>query len=313
VLATASLLPTEYFGHSGNEAYFMLVSSSRSPCLPIAVLLLTCTAFCAAPPTRAQECTVSPKQVKLGDTLRITCPAAFTAAKLNDRVAKLYPQPDGKRFGLFPISVKDIPGSFPLTLSRSDTAPPMTLQVVIRKTIFPSQNVTLSPEIEGLHSTPDEIALLNNFKENISDARYWADPLAPPVSGCMTSPFGVKRLHNGKPTGEYHGGVDQRTPEGEPIRAVAAGTVTFAKQFNVLGNAVGIDHGQGLESMYLHMSRLVATPGAAVERGDVLGYAGSTGRSTGPHLHWVLYVNSINVNPAQWVKLQSCSAASKKR
>jgi len=129
----------------------------------------------------------------------------------------------------------------------------------------------------------------------------------------MTSPFGVKRLHNGKPTGEYHGGVDQRTPEGEPIRAVTAGTITFARQFNVLGNAVGIDHGQGLESMYLHMSRLVVAAGAAVQRGDILGYAGSTGRSTGPHLHWVLYVNGVNVNPAQWVKLVACSTATKKR
>jgi len=290
----------------------MPVRTIRPPGLFTVAPLLVLAPFCSAP-LRAQQCTVSPAQVKLGETLRITCPPEFTSAKLNDRTAKLFPQQNGQRFGLLPISVKDTPGTFSLTLSRGEADPPETLQVGIRKTIFPSQNVTLSPEIEGLHSTPEEIALLNNFKENISDSRSWADPLAPPVSGCMTSPFGVKRLHNGKPTGEYHGGVDQRTPEGEPIRAVAAGTVTFARQFNVLGNAVGIDHGQGLESMYLHMSRLVAAPGASVQRGDILGYAGSTGRSTGPHLHWVLYVNGINVNPAQWVKLQLCSAAAKKR
>src|SRR6266403_110324 len=89
----------------------------------------------------------------------------------------------------------------------------------------------LYPETEGLHSTPEEMALLTSFREAISETRSWADPLAPPVSGCMTSPFGVKRLHNGKPTGEYHGGVDQRTPEGEPIRAVTAGVITFAQKF----------------------------------------------------------------------------------
>jgi murein DD-endopeptidase MepM/ murein hydrolase activator NlpD len=65
--------------------------------------------------------------------------------------------------------------------------------------------------------------------------------------------------------------------------------------------------------MYLHMSRLVVAPGVAVQRGAILGYAGSTGRSTGPHLHWVLYVNGVNVNPAQWVKLVPCSGAAKKR
>jgi murein DD-endopeptidase MepM/ murein hydrolase activator NlpD len=312
VLATASPGPTEYFGSTANEDSAMRFRAKRRVSPQIAFLLLPCAAICTSP-LRAQQCRVSPAQVKLGETLRITCPPEFTNAKLNDRSAKLYPLQNGQRFGLLPISVKDTPGTFSLTLSRGETEPPETLQVIIRKTLFPSQNVTLSPEIEALHSTSDEIALLSNFKENISDSRSWADPLAPPVSGCMTSPFGVKRLHNGKPTGEYHGGVDQRTPEGEPIRAVAAGTVMFAKQFNVLGNAVGIDHGQGLESMYLHMSRLVATPAAAVQRGEILGYAGSTGRSTGPHLHWVLYVNGINVNPAQWIKLEPCPRPTKKR
>ena len=268
--------------------------------------------FCVTP-LQAQKCIVLPAAVKLGQTLRITCPADFTSVKLNERSAKLYLQRDGKRFGLLPISVKDTPGTFSLLISRNDDGAPQSFPVVIRKTIFPSQNVKLGPEIEGLHSTPEEMALLTSFRDAISETRSWADPLQTPVSGCMTSPFGVKRLHNGKPTGEYHGGVDQRTPEGEAIRAVAAGTVTFAKQFNVLGNAVGIDHGQGLESMYLHMSRLVVAPGAAVQLGDILGYAGSTGRSTGPHLHWVLYVNGVNVNPAQWVELAPCSGAAKKR
>jgi len=264
-------------------------------------------------PVHAQLCTVSPKSVNLGDTLRITCPPDFTSVSFNGRTARLFAQPDGKRFGLLPISVKDSTGPSALMLVREGSAQPVQLFISIRKTIFPTQNVKLSPEIEALHSTPEEMALLNSFKVEISDTRFWQDPLAAPVSGCMTSPFGVKRLHNGKPTGEYHGGVDQRTPAGEPIRAVAAGTVTFAQQFNVLGNAVGIDHGQGLESMYLHMSKLVATPGAQVQRGDILGYAGSTGRSTGPHLHWVLYVNSINVNPAQWIKLQPCPREPKSR
>jgi murein DD-endopeptidase MepM/ murein hydrolase activator NlpD len=278
--------------------------SRKALLLHCAVLLLFCPVL--ARPAHAQLCSVAPKSVNLGDTLRIICPPDFTEVSFNGRTAKLFLQPDGQRFGLFPISVKDTPGPSSLMLVREGRAQPEQLPITIRKTIFPSQNVKLSPEIEALHSTPEEVALLNSFKVEISDTRFWQDPLAAPVSGCMTSPFGVKRLHNGKPTGEYHGGVDQRTPAGEPIRAVARGRVTFAQQFNVLGNAVGIDHGQGLESMYLHMSRLIATPGLQVQRGDILGYAGSTGRSTGPHLHWVLYVDGINVNPAQWIRLQPC-------
>jgi murein DD-endopeptidase MepM/ murein hydrolase activator NlpD len=281
--------------------------SSRRAILPLIVCALS------AVPTLAQKCTIRPKSVKLGETLRLTCPPDFTSATLNGRTAKLFPQPAGTNFALLPVSARDTPGAAAVTVLRNDGAQSQQLSVVIRKTIFPSQNVKLGAEIEALHSTSEEIALLTAFKEKVSDSRSWQDPLAPPVPGCMTSPFGVKRLHNGKPTGEYHGGVDQRTPAGEPIRAVAAGTVSFAQQFNVLGNAVGIDHGQGLESMYLHMSKLVATPGAQVQRGDILGYAGSTGRSTGPHIHWVLYVNGINVNPAQWMKLSLCPREPKAR
>jgi murein DD-endopeptidase MepM/ murein hydrolase activator NlpD len=278
-----------------------------------AAAVFLCSWFLYVAPSYAQKCTVAPARVKLGETLRISCPAGYSSVKLNDRTSRLYAQPNGRSFGLLPISVKDKPGSFELIVSGADGVPEQTLPIAIRKTIFPSQNVKLAPDIEALHSTPEEIALLASFRETISEARSWQDPFTPPVPGCMTSPFGVKRLHNGKATGDYHGGVDQRTPEGEAIRAVAAGTVTFAKQFNVLGNAAGIDHGQGLESMYLHMSRLVVAPGATVQRGDILGYAGSTGRSTGPHLHWVLYVNGINVNPAQWIKLQPCPRPAKKR
>jgi len=116
-----------------------------------------------------------PAQIKLGETLRISCPAKFNSAKVNDRSTKLYPQSDGRSFGLLPISVKDKPGSFTLIISSEDGAA-QNLPIVIRKTIFPSQNVKLAPEIEGLHSTPEEMALLKTFKENISDSRSWHLP-----------------------------------------------------------------------------------------------------------------------------------------
>src|SRR5260370_27193291 len=199
----------------------------------IAVRFLSAALFCVTP-LQAQKCSVSPLQVKLGQTLRITCPADFTSVKLNERSAKLYLQPDGKRFGLLAISVKDAPGTFSLLISRNGDGEPQNLPVVIRKTIFPSQNGKLSPEIESLRSTPEEMALLTSFRDAISETRSWEDPLQPPVSGCMTSPFGLKLLHNGKPTGEYHGGVEQRTTEGDAITAVSAGATNFPQQIYML-------------------------------------------------------------------------------
>lgn len=264
---------------------------------------------------RAQQCAFIPPAVSLGQTIRLSCPASLNAvsAKMDTRTVKLFPQSDGSSFGLMPVPVKQKPGIYSVEFLSAENKILFTRKVTILKTFFPSQNVKLSAEIEALHSTPEEIQLLTAFRDSVSDSRFWLDPLLPPVAGCVTSPFGVRRLHNGKPTGEYHGGIDQRTPEGEPIRAIAAGVVKFAKPFNVLGNAAGLDHGQGLESMYLHMSKLAVELGAEVKQGDVIGYAGETGRANGPHLHWVMYVNGVNVNAAQWMKLAPCPKPAKSR
>ena len=150
---------------------------------------------------------------------------------------------------------------------------------------------------------------MHAFLTSVSATRKWQEPLLAPVPGCMNSPFGASRLHNGKPTGDYHGGVDQRGAAGAPIHAVAAGTVRIARMFTLRGGTVGIDHGQGLATIYMHMSKVAAKEGQSVRAGDVIGYVGSTGRATGPHLHWSLYANGHPVSPNQWVKLQPCVTA----
>jgi len=124
----------------------------------------------------------------------------------------------------------------------------------------------------------------------------------------MTSRFGVQRYLNGKPTGNFHAGLDQRSPAGTPVHAMDGGIVKIVREWNLHGRTVGIDHGQGLESIYLHMSKLAVAEDAAVKKGDVIGYVGSTGRSTGPHLHWSLYANGVPVNPLDWVQVAPCSA-----
>jgi murein DD-endopeptidase MepM/ murein hydrolase activator NlpD len=89
--------------------------------------------------------------------------------------------------------------------------------------------------------------------------------------------------------------------------------VKIAQPFPLRGGTVGLDHGQGLESIYLHLSRFAVKSGDQVKQGDVIGYVGSSGRSTGPHLHWTLYANGDPVNPRQWVSLKTCPAQTPKR
>jgi murein DD-endopeptidase MepM/ murein hydrolase activator NlpD len=167
----------------------------------------------------------------------------------------------------------------------------------------------MSKATAELQPSPGEMETVSEFRKTVTDVRHWAEPLSPPLTGCMISPFGVQRLINGKPTGNYHGGIDQRGQAGAPIRAISGGVVRIVRKFNVHGGTVAIDHGQGLESIYLHMSKFAVAEGAAVRPGDTIGYVGSTGRSTGPHLHWSIYANGVPVNPAQWIELRPCPAA----
>jgi lysostaphin len=146
------------------------------------------------------------------------------------------------------------------------------------------------------------------FRKTVTAERFWREPLLAPEPGCRTSPFGVRRDYNGKPSGNYHGGVDQRGAAGTPVHAIATGTVRVVEPWSIHGNTVGVDHGQGVASMYLHLSRFAVAEGAQLKQGDVVGYVGSTGRSTAPHLHWSLYVHGVAVNPERWVKLAACGA-----
>lgn len=210
-----------------------------------------------------------------------------------------------------PVPATEKPGDYKIELLDKNGSAVSTTNVTVLDAHFPSQNVVLSPTLSELKASPDEAEITSAFRKEVTDTRYWEEPLQAPVAGCMTSPFGVQRLHNGKPTGDYHGGLDLRAAAGTPIRAAAAGVVKIARQFNLHGGTVAINHGQGFESMYLHMSKIAAIEGATVQKGDVIGYAGSTGRSTAPHLHWTLYVYGVPVNATQWVRIRPCAASVK--
>jgi murein DD-endopeptidase MepM/ murein hydrolase activator NlpD len=294
------------------------------PLSVLATLLMSFVAGTFAPAARAQQCTVKPAAIALGQTVRLRCelPAEVPAATArldprlnggaNGRTVRLFKQESGDWKGLMPVAVADSSGTYPIEFLAADGATLASVNLTIRRTIFPSQNVVLAPQIEALHSTTEEMQTLTTFRDSVSDVKYWDDPLVAPLPGCVISPFGVARLHNGKATGDFHAGIDQRAAAGTPIRAVAAGIVKIVQPFNVLGGTVAIDHGQGLETMYLHMSKLNVELGAHVNKGDVIGYAGATGRANGPHLHWVVYVNGVPQNPQQWVTLKSCVGPKKK-
>ncbi len=268
--------------------------------------VVACLALAAACAQAADEAALDVRQ---GRVLRLTAKGAETSARLNGRTVRLYPQGAGGALGLMPVAAIDKPGFYTLEYLDAQGGVVRSARVRVTDARFPKQNIVVRKEIAELKPSTAESDAVRAFRQNIAEQRYWSDPLAAPVPGCMISPFGVQRLLNGEPTGDYHGGVDLRSAAGRPVRATAAGVVRLARMFELRGGTVAIDHGQGLQSMYLHLSRFAATEGQTVKKGDVIGYVGSTGRSTGPHLHWAIYANGVPVNAVQWVTLRRCSRA----
>jgi len=130
------------------------------------------------------------------------------------------------------------------------------------------------------------------------DARELGDlAFVTPVEGRHSSSFGLRRIFNGQPR-KPHSGMDIAAPTGTPVITPIAGTVTNIGDYFFNGNSVFIDHGQGLITMYLHLNSINVKEGDALQRGDLLGTVGATGRVTGPHLHWGISLNDARVDPA---------------
>lgn len=117
-----------------------------------------------------------------------------------------------------------------------------------------------------------------------------------PAKGPFSSRFGLRRVLNNQPRAP-HSGLDIAVPEGTPVLAPATGTVIETGNYFFTGNTIFLDHGQGLVSMYIHLSRLDVTKGDHVARGQLIGAVGKTGRTTGAHLHWAVSLNNARVDP----------------
>ena len=180
----------------------------------------------------------------------------------------------------------------------------LTLPIAIQDAGFRTQNLTLDPETSQLLD-PDliegEAARLEALFKTGQGAPLWNGLFVTPGGGRVTADFGERRRYNDGPV-SYHEGIDYALPVGTPVRAAAAGVVALAERLTVRGNTVFIDHGMGVYSGYFHMSQLAVQPGEKVAPGEIIGWVGSTGLSTGPHLHWEIRLHGINVSPWQWLR-----------
>ena len=139
------------------------------------------------------------------------------------------------------------------------------------------------------------------YRETLARAEQARVPSAWPVSGEVTDTYGVRRNPFGGGSSEFHDGLDIATAWGTPVAAAGDGTVSFSGAKNGYGNVVILDHGNGLSTVYGHLSRVETEAGRVVRRGERIGRVGLTGRSTGPHLHYEVRMGETPVSPSNYL------------
>lgn len=169
----------------------------------------------------------------------------------------------------------------------------------VLKLTLPEDKVTLSPE--DLRRADEEAGMLVDMWARTTE-RMWDGAFVLPLANERSTGFGVVRIMN-EVKNSVHRGLDIRGREGEEVRAANSGRVVLTKELFFGGNTLVMDHGQGIYTFYMHLSGFKARPGDMVAKGSVIAYVGSTGRATGPHLHFGVKVGPLSVNPVSMTGL----------
>jgi len=202
----------------------------------------------------------------------------------------------------YPVDLQQQPGVIPI--SRSGSGHSALARITVEPFDYGTEEITLpdipqaNPSAKDLKRDARDRALLAKIWNRKEGPAKFTLPLRTPASPLPKGKsFGVKRVFNGKPASQPHTGTDYPTPVGTPVLAVANGTVMVAEDLFFEGNSVFIDHGDGLISMYFHLSDIKVEAGQEVKKGHTLGRVGSTGRATGPHLFFGVRWHNARINP----------------
>ncbi|NWJ47736.1 MAG: M23 family metallopeptidase [Chloroflexi bacterium] len=170
---------------------------------------------------------------------------------------------------------------------------------------FEHQTIQLDPAVESSLGSDEEQQRERDrdfsFYNQVTPVKLWSGRFSWPLTGPITTPFGSRRDYVGGGS-EIHDAIDLGVPQGTPIRAPQRGIVVLAEFQKVRGGIVIIDHGLGVHSAYFHQSVIAVKVGDMLNQGDLIGKVGTTGLSTGAHLHWEIRIGAIGVDPEEWIK-----------
>lgn len=211
--------------------------------------------------------------------------------------------PASKRWvGLAAVGLDTKPGVHVLDFGEGRSYP-----VRVAPHVYRTGKLTVPPKfVTPPKSVSERIAREQGIKKKVfatRSERLWAGPFAPPTDTAQSSAFGTRRTYNGK-TQSTHQGLDFRAVIGTPVRATARGRVLIAEEMYYEGGFVVLDHGEGLFTLYMHLSKFLVPVGEIVEKGAVLAESGSSGRVTGPHLHFGVQWQGLYMEPGTLLELK---------
>ena len=289
------------------------------PFLSIVGLALACAA--AVVPATAASWTARSEPTRLvngGPVLfRVRPPVrleSLTGSWLGHDVSFSFDPASKTWFGLAGVSLETAPGAYSLQLAGETRAGGKKIEFsrsfTVARAKYPRIQVKLEVEHKFTEPTQEQQQQIEEaqkvkkeYLSRVTPEREWSGKFAAPADAAISDVFGTQRVFNGK-TQSSHQGLDFRVPSGTPVAAMNSGTVLLARPLYFEGDFIVLDHGQGLLTLYMHLSEFKVKEGDHVARSQEIGLSGGTGRATGPHLHVAVRWQGTYLDPAALMRLR---------
>ena len=290
----------------------------------ISLSLLTWVFFVPVLPAEAADWTVHTQPTRLvngGPVLfQVKSPVVLESLKgtwIGHGVSFSFDAASKTWFALAGVSLETAPGKYNLELTgetkagkSSSTQISFARKLNVLRAKYPKIKVSLSVESKFTEPSPEQQkeiqeaqVVKKDYLNRVTAERKWSGSFTAPADAAISDVFGSQRIFNDK-TSSPHLGLDFRVPSGTPVAAMNDGTVLLGRPLYFEGNFVVIDHGQGLLTLYLHLSEFKVKEGDQVKRGQIIGLSGGTGRATGPHLHVAVRWQGTYLDPAVLMRLR---------
>ncbi|MEE9277997.1 MAG: M23 family metallopeptidase [Dehalococcoidia bacterium] len=265
----------------------------------------------AASPTVEALIYLEPQRVRQGGAFLLAIDAADASAAsvaFNGQFLSLIREGD-RFFTVLPVDAQTPPGPLSFVVAVADgngnVALRQDLEIVVEDAAWRIESLDIDENTARLLAPEvgeEDRAVRANVQRSRTPERLWRDFFRPPTAGAITSEFGVLRSYNGSDPIDYHSGLDFGGARGAVVVAPNTAVVAWTGETERRGLGIMLDHGGGLFTSYWHLSAIDVEPGAKVNRGDAIARIGSSGLSTGPHLHWEVVVHGVPVDPLQWLR-----------